>query len=240
MWVKVDDAFPEHRKVVEAGRHLGTYGRGRVIAIWQVGICFCNRNFTDGFIDEPTIRTWTLYDKRPLDVAIVMAQTMPNGDPGLLVRVDGGFRFHDYDDYQPSAAEVKAKKKRDRDRKRQKRLESLGIPVGLHDDSARNLARSRARDPDPSPGLSIGTHTKEHRGSRRVLTMAPENVLKALVWSEARAAVRAGELALADVTERVKQAVVNAGFDYRQHETLSFLCEQTSIALHRLSVKATA
>src|SRR5262245_43393629 len=117
-WVKVDDAFPEHDKVIEAGRHLGQRGAGRVVAIWMVGMCYCNRNLTDGFVRESIVRTWVLYDQRPLDVAIVMAQKMPDGSAGLLERVEGGFRFHDYDHYQPSADDVKAKRARDRDRKR--------------------------------------------------------------------------------------------------------------------------
>lgn len=157
MWVKVDDSFSEHPKVVEAGRHLGPYGRGRVVAVWLVAMCYCNRNYTDGFVDELTVRTWTLFDRRPLDVAFVMAEA------GLMSRVDGGFRFHDYLDYQPAAAEIKAKRKKDRDRKREERRRPTDVRADVPTDvptdvltlSARNPARSRARD--PVPGLS-STH----------------------------------------------------------------------------------
>jgi hypothetical protein len=232
MWVKVDDGFPEHPKVREAGRHLGTYGRGRVIAVWQVAMCYCNRNLTDGFIDEATVRTWTLFDRRPLDVALVMAQA------GLLVRVEGGFRFHDYDDYQPSAAEVKAKKKKDRDRKREERKRKLGVQPSVHEDvhadnsapSAWNPARSRARDPDPGP-----SHQKDHGRAARAGCGNPvenERVLKALIWREVHAAYgdRTAEFTLPEVTERAKVVAARAGLLY----ATDFFHEQIGIAFDRV------
>ncbi len=215
MWVKVDDAFPEHRKVNEAGRHLGAHGRGRVIAIWTVALCYCNRNLTDGFVDEQTMRSWTLYDRKPMDVATVMAMPMPNGDNGLFVAVTGGFQFHDYQHYQPSSAEQKAKRQRDRDRKRRP-LESDGNSVGIHADSTRNPERSRGRDPDPS--RPVPDLRKDHRGSRREFPTPVENlrVLKALVWRETHAAFddKAEDYSLSSVTERLKCCAAKAGLVY--------------------------
>jgi hypothetical protein len=213
MWVKVDDKFSEHPKVVEAGRHLGTYGRGRVLAVWLAAMCYCNRNYTDGFFDEATARTWTLYDKRPLDVALVMA------DAKLLRRVEGGFKFHDYEDYQPSADEVKAKKKKDRDRKRTERLSKLGVHQSVREDvqtlSAWNPARSRARGPDPDPSLQ-----EDHgRAARAGCAQPVENVrvLKALIWRELHAAFTDTQESwdLSSVTERVKSAAARAGLVYQ-------------------------
>lgn len=152
MWAKVDDAFPEHRKVAEAGRHLGSYGRGRVITIWLVGICYCNRNLTDGFVDEQTIRSWSLYDKKPLDVATVMALPMPNGDPGLFVREPGGYRFHDYGNYQPTASDVKTKRDWDARRKR-----LYAIP-GL-------VEEIRARDRDLCRYCRVNVNWNDRRSS---------------------------------------------------------------------------
>lgn len=160
MWVKVDDGFPEHNKVLEAGRQLGAKGAGRVIAIWLVGICYCNRNLTDGFLPEELIRGWVLYDPKPLDVAFAMSCA------GLFVQVKGGYRFHDYDDYQPSASAIKEKRQRDRLRKKS-RTNPIGSPNGNHPGvlaeiraevaterpavSAWKPERSRARDPGPDP-----------------------------------------------------------------------------------------
>lgn len=212
MWVKVDDKFSEHPKVVEAGRHLGTYGRGRVIAVWLAAMCYCNRNYTDGFFDDATARTWTLYDKRPFDVALVMA------DAKLLKRVEGGFKFHDYQDYQPSADEVKAKKKKDRERKRNERLSKLGVTPPVREDvlalSAWNPARSRACDPDPDPSLQ-----EDHGRASRAGCGKPvenETVLKALIWREMHAAFTDGRESwdLSSVTERLKCVAARAGLVY--------------------------
>lgn len=218
MWVKVDDGFPEHQKVVEAGRHLGKRGgRGRVIAIWQVAMCYCNRNLTDGFIDEPTVRTWTLYDQKPFDVALVMALPLSDGRPGLMVRVDGGFRMHDYDDYQPSATEVRAKRKKDRDRKRAERLARLGVQPPVHADTSRTSDGNPQYPTRPGP-----THQEDHRGSRREISTPVENlrVLKALVWREVHALYRDASVPfdLPEITERLKCVAARAGLVYAVDE----------------------
>lgn len=148
MWVKVDDGLPDHSKVLAAGRALGTRGAGRVLAIWLQGMCFANRNLTDGFLPESLVRTWTLYDHRPLEVAGAMV------DAGLLELAAGGFRFHNYEHYQPDAATIKAKRDRDRQRKKFPRgiqTDSARNPRGVATDSARIPERSRARDPQPLP-----------------------------------------------------------------------------------------
>lgn len=221
MWVRVDDNFPEHPKVVEAGRNLGTSGRGRVVAIWQVALCYCNRNYTDGFIDEATIRSWTLYDRRPVDVALVMA------DAGLFERVAGGFRFHDYHDYQPTAADVKAKLQRDRDRKRAERA-AKGHGVRAASEwtsdhlsertSARIPRRSRARDPDPGPSHERQDHAAvAARISTRVENgVENRRVVRALIWRELEAAVEdPGESwDLGSLTERCKVVAARAGLAY--------------------------
>lgn len=117
MWVKVDDAFPEHRKVLEAGAHLGRNGPGRVIAIWMVGIAFCNRNLTDGYLTDGVVRSFKVYDKAPFTVAEAMCLQLRDGSNGLLTRADRGFLYHDYGIYQPLAKDIKARRDWDTKRK---------------------------------------------------------------------------------------------------------------------------
>jgi hypothetical protein len=146
MWVKVDDGFPEHAKVLRAAQALDSTGAGalgRVVAVWLVGMCYANRNLTDGFLPLPVVRTWTLFDKKPM--AVVAALLVA----GLLEEVPGGYQFHDYEHYQPSASTVKSKRDADRKRKRLAR-ESKENPTRVAEMSARNPTRSRARDPDPA------------------------------------------------------------------------------------------
>lgn len=136
MWVKVDDCFPDHPKVAEAGRHLGRHGIGRVLALWLYGLAYCNRNETNGIVPVSVLRAWTFVDRKPLDVATVMALPMPDGKSGLLERHADRYVFHDYLDFQPGSDELKAKRAADRKRKQSRwnpsgiRAESAGIPDG--------------------------------------------------------------------------------------------------------------
>jgi hypothetical protein len=215
MWVKVDDGLPEHRKVVEAGRHLGSYGAGRVVAIWTVGMCYSNRNLTDGFIAEHVGRTWILYDRRPIDVLEVMALAMPNGDAGLIHKVTSGYQFHDYLHYQPSAAGIKEKRDRDRKRKRGG-ADSYGNPSGIAMDSAWIPERSRARDPDPDPIPSFGRKITAADAARFSQPVENNRVLKALIWREVHAAYRESSepFVYSNVLERVKRVASRAGLVY--------------------------
>src|SRR6185436_9476820 len=105
MWVKVDDGFVEHPKVITAARHLGPNGVGRVVAVWLEAICYAARNLTDGFVPILIARKF-ITDRRPLDVLDVMAMS----DVRLMTKTDTGYRFHDFEHYQPSAAAVKEKR----------------------------------------------------------------------------------------------------------------------------------
>jgi hypothetical protein len=102
MWVKVDDRFPDHRKVFSAGAHLGPHSTGRVLAIWLEAMCWTNYNKTDGFLPVETVRTFK-HDRHPLKVAAAMVRECrrPDGTmgPGLWVEADGGFSVHDYGDH---------------------------------------------------------------------------------------------------------------------------------------------
>jgi hypothetical protein len=100
MWVKVDDRFPDHRKVFAAGAHLGPYSTGRVLAIWLEAMCWTNHNGTDGMLPIDVVRTFK-HDRAPLKVAQAMSSPVARLDgtmgPGLWVEVCGGYQVHDYD-----------------------------------------------------------------------------------------------------------------------------------------------
>lgn len=138
-WFRVDDKFPRHPKVVAAARHLG--GRsGRILAVWMEAGCYCSEHSTDGFISELVAKSF-LSDRKPIEVLDVLAFD----DVRLMYRVDGGFQFHDWLDYNPSAESVKAKREADRARKRG--VDSNRNPDGIRAESGRIPKRSRARVP---------------------------------------------------------------------------------------------
>jgi hypothetical protein len=113
-WVKLTDDFYDHPKFYEAGP-LG-------LSLWTVGIAWCNRNLTDGFIPRAKARTLLDFDRLSIETGTVgelasFGQDVDSDyviqillDCGLWEPVNGGYIVHDYLDYQPSAAEVIALK----------------------------------------------------------------------------------------------------------------------------------
>lgn len=111
VWVKLDDQFPDHPKVVAAGP----------CAAWLhvCGIAYCNRHLTDGFIPRGVAHRLTDFDglswtgPRNTDaVAGPIFDVDCEGEASRLVELGlwdedgGGYRIHDYHDFQPTKAEV--------------------------------------------------------------------------------------------------------------------------------------
>ena len=91
-WVKLDDGFYDNAKILRVG--LTAAG------LYVAGLSYAGRKLTNGFLP---------------DVAVTMlggdASTSLPGrlvDAGLWRPVEGGYQIHDYLDYNPSAAQVKA------------------------------------------------------------------------------------------------------------------------------------
>jgi hypothetical protein len=95
-WIKLDDGYAEHEKLLEAGPHA--------LALDIRGMCYCARRLTDGLVPSGAIPA-----------------LMVDLDPGALealLRVGrweeakGGYQIHDYLVYNPSKAEVLAERDR--------------------------------------------------------------------------------------------------------------------------------
>jgi hypothetical protein len=96
MWVKIDDHFPNHPKVVRAG--------GDAAWLYLCGLCYCAEHLTDGKI--PAAMVPRLSDRKaPMKLARKLV------DVGLW---DGsettGFVVHDWCDWNPSADEARKKR----------------------------------------------------------------------------------------------------------------------------------
>jgi hypothetical protein len=98
-WVRIDDHFPDHPKIVSAGP-LGAW-------LYVAGLCYCNRLLTNGFIpvsqvarlvpaDHPEVFSTKLCDLR------LWSATTRRGVDGFLV--------HDYLKYQASKAKILKKR----------------------------------------------------------------------------------------------------------------------------------
>lgn len=145
-WFRNDDTLPFHWKVLIAGNSA--------MGLWVRAGAWASAYLTDGFL--------------PGHVALAIgtaAEVEHLVAAGLWEPVDGGYRFHDWEDYNPSREETEAKRRGTvaRQRKyRQRHAEPAAIEAprnALHD------ASLTAPRPDPTRPVSSNEETLS--GSRR-------------------------------------------------------------------------
>ena len=99
-WIRIDDHAPEHPKMLRAG--------ASACWLWVCGLAYCSRHLTDGEI--------------PAEALLTLGISKAGDAAGRLVHerlwdeIPGGYRVHDYHDYQPSKAQVSERRKRTIDR----------------------------------------------------------------------------------------------------------------------------
>jgi hypothetical protein len=164
-WVRIDEEFAKHPKVVEAGP-LG-------LAMQVAALCYCNQYLTDGFVPRSVVPS--LLNLDGLGMRMWMGEIAGGGEDanwklvvedviyaGLWTEEDSGYRIHDYDKYQPSKAEVEAQRARNKvagSKGGQARAERLAKQSASHTPSdvaseplADRLAKAQAKSkPVPVP-----------------------------------------------------------------------------------------
>lgn len=105
-WVKLDDGFAEHPKLIAAGGDAGW--------LHICAMCWSARNLTDGFLPAGIIGR--LSDRRKPEA---LARTLVK--VGLWEPADGGWMIHDWGDFQPSKERIEAERSAARDRMRRHR-----------------------------------------------------------------------------------------------------------------------
>jgi hypothetical protein len=95
MWSKLDDKFPDHPKIVQAGP-LASW-------LYVCGVCYANRYLTDGFIPMGQIRKLADVDDAPALAARLVAVN-------LWEVVDGGYFIHDFHDVNMTAEEARQRR----------------------------------------------------------------------------------------------------------------------------------
>lgn len=115
-WVRIDEEFPHHPKVAPVGP-LG-------IAMQVAALCYCNRYLTDGFV--PAAMAPMLLPLEGIgrqngagQYELVSWQEIVQGlvRTGLWEPVEGGWRIHDFHDYQPTREDVEARRVADHENK---------------------------------------------------------------------------------------------------------------------------
>lgn len=101
-WVKLDDKFVRHPKILKAGPEAGWF--------FVCALSYCSEWKTDGFLPAEVIRTLTPFPNNDDLVDRLVKAKRPGSEYGLLVPVDGGYMVHDYLDWNPAAHVSKAKR----------------------------------------------------------------------------------------------------------------------------------
>lgn len=96
-WFKVDDTLALHPKVIEAGN--------AAMGLWLRAGSYCAQQLTDGYVSQ---RALTTLGTRSQAAALVSA--------GLWDAAPGGWRFHDWDVYQPTREDVQRERAASKER----------------------------------------------------------------------------------------------------------------------------
>jgi hypothetical protein len=171
-WFRVDDAFPEHRKVLALG-DLEPFA----LTLWLKAGCLSNRSLLGGRVSLRALRSlldttgWTLHGQ-PVSLLNVIGALERVG----LWRLDGdAIEFRDYAQYQPLPAAVRASREAAATRKarwkERRERERNAVPNATRTETERegNGHRTGPPDPDPDPD----PHTDQlipptpHGGERR-------------------------------------------------------------------------
>ena len=107
-WFKVDDTLATHAKVVRAGN--------AAMGLWVRAGSWSASQLTDGFVPSDMI---AVLGGRPSDARKLV-------EVGLWVGADGGYRFHQWQDRQPSREETERKREEWRERQRKARSKKDG------------------------------------------------------------------------------------------------------------------
>jgi hypothetical protein len=98
-WVRLDDQFAEHPKVMRAGP--------LAMAMHVAGLCYAARNLTDGIVPRSAAKRLIDLDDFDVSWSEVLADLLA---AGIWTEADDGYEIHDYLEYQPSKAEVEEKR----------------------------------------------------------------------------------------------------------------------------------
>lgn len=94
-WIKLDDQIARHPKFIKAGP-IASW-------LWVCGQSFCAQYLTDGFIPAEAVSSLGRINQPEKHAQRLV-------DVGLWDRESGGYRVHDYHDYQPSKVEVERRR----------------------------------------------------------------------------------------------------------------------------------
>jgi hypothetical protein len=143
-WFKVDDGFPEHPKLEELEQDPRRYMAA--VTVWTIMGADCARRTTDGLVTRTRLeKVLHCLGKAALEGAEALVRI------GLWETVDGGYRYHDWSDYQFTKAEVDASRRAKTERQRRWRSGRVDASTSESTDTPRDAAHARVSRPVPIP-----------------------------------------------------------------------------------------
>jgi hypothetical protein len=115
-WARLDDRINNDAKLLAL-----TDAAHRM---WTCGLAYCSFNLTDGFIPEHAIHAFGVRAQSKAKVAAELCTPSVEGKKALWSKVDGGYRFNDYLDWNDSREKVLAE--REKAKKRLERFQGKG------------------------------------------------------------------------------------------------------------------
>jgi hypothetical protein len=131
-WVKIDDQMPRHPKLLGLGRD-----RLMCQGVWMDGMCYASAYLTDGVIPAAALEKGSERYAQLLVTA------------GLWEKIDGGYRVHDYHDYQPTRATVMESRRRNAERQSRYRN---GASNGVTNEATNAVSTDAPARTRPVPG----------------------------------------------------------------------------------------
>jgi hypothetical protein len=160
-WFKVDDSFHSHPKVLAAAP--------AALGLWVVAGSWSGANLSDGFVPDHVLPR-LLPDAESLARQLVSA--------GLWKRIRGGYRFHDWAEFNPSSETVQAERAAARERMRAMRARRKeGTSSEQQGHIEQSLMEGRAGDQKQASGTYVPgrprNRSPEHGANVRELFVTP-------------------------------------------------------------------
>lgn len=143
-WFRVDDNMAFHHKVIAAGN--------AAVGLWARAGAACSQQLTDGFVPDHLA-----------DTLGTRAQAKRLVEVGLWSRVEGGYRFHEWDQRQPKKVEVEAEREAARERMRTARAakRSGNVRPNTSRTTPERSGEVRVTQSQPSPALTVVTTSSQ-------------------------------------------------------------------------------
>lgn len=180
-WARLDDMLPVHPKI----RALSD----SAFRLYISAICWSSLHRTDGYVAFNQLRFVS-------DVRRAQSCVEQLVQAGLWEAADGGWRIHDYLEYQPSAEKVQQEREAKRRRQERWRTGRDASHDASHDASVDASSRAHTH-PIPSHGGSVGNQPADRNGRPPPDPILIETIQTAIAGRTGRAITADHALAIA-------------------------------------------